>query len=339
MVPGSKGGIWNLWFNITLSDHPETWDNEVKAINQMQTGLVTLTDDHRLIRAQMAEFCRVHALFPQSIDILCDEIGKAQFSTPLRLGCEGRGLLVALGYEDTQALNEQRRETLTAYRHSLTRWLTQAPKETAIDFRIYGFLGQPTDNKLSFVEKLISQINPEEPSVVDLKEFCYKQCINTQGEAAFDTPDRPFNCFKCEGSADEIPECPCSYVMFLNAALVCTGTFGEVRQLGERLRLYELYAFVQQNILAYAAAINSWLKESSSEEFEWPEGRLYVNSDDSLQIAQRIRSSLGEKDKVKEWLAACLLKTVKSNQRWFPGTELIDRYPQASSWLKEMASS
>ncbi|UCH42934.1 MAG: hypothetical protein JSW16_09050 [Dehalococcoidales bacterium] len=336
--PGSKGGIWNLWFNITLSDNPEAWDDEVHAINKMQANLDTLTDDHRLIRAQMAEFCRVHALFPQSIDILCNEIGSARFSTPLRLGCEGRNLLVALGYEDARALSDQRRETLAEYRHSLSRWLTQSSKENAIDFRIYGFLGQPTDNKLSFIDKLVSQIDPEEPSALTLKELCHQQCVDTQGEAALDTPDRPFNCFKCEGSANEIPECPCSYVMFLNAALVCTGTFGETRQLGERFRLYELYAFVQQNILTYAAAINSWLRESTSEEFEWPEGRLYVTSSDSLQIAQKVRSSLGKKDEVKEWLAACLLKTIKNNQRWFKTTELIDRFPEATSWLKETVS-
>jgi len=337
IVPGSKGGIWNLWWNITLSDDPESWDDEVKAINNMQESLGELTDDHRLIRAQMAEFCRVHALFPQSIDILCDEIGAAQFSTPLRLGCEGRGLLEALGYEDAQALSDQRRETLAGYRHSLTRWLAQAPRENAIDFRIYGFLGQPTDNKVSFVEKLVSKINPEEPSVVAIKELCHEQCVDTQGEAALDTADRPFNCFKCEGSADEMPNCHCSYVMFLNAALICTGIFGEKSRLGERFRLYELYAFVQESILAYASAINSWLREASVEEVRWPQDRQYVTSDNSLQIAQRIQSSLGEKDGVKEWLAACLLKTIKSNQRLPNSIELIDNHPQATSWLSERA--
>ena len=48
IVPGSKGGIWNLWFNTTLSDKPEIWDDEVKAINRMQTGLGNLNDDHTL---------------------------------------------------------------------------------------------------------------------------------------------------------------------------------------------------------------------------------------------------------------------------------------------------
>ncbi len=337
IVPGSKGGIWNLWWNITLSDNPQTWDDEVKAINKMQTRLSNLTDGHRLIRAQMAEFCRVHALFPQSIDILCEEIGTARFSTPARLGCEGRALLEALGYEDSQALDDQRRESLAGYLQALTRWLAQSAPENATHSRVFGFLGQPTDNKISFVDKLVSTINPEESSIVAIRELCRGQCIKTHGESVFDIDDRPFNCFKCEESGGEIPNCPCSYVMLLNAALVCTGIFGEERQLGKEMRLYEQYVFVQENILAYAAAINSWLSGTSPENVKWPQDGQYVTSDSSLQIAQRVHSSLGKKDEVKEWLAACLLKTVKSNQRLPNSTELIDNYPRATSWLSERA--
>ena len=65
------GKIWNLWFNVKLTDDPESWDSEIKSINEMQDKLGELTLDQRLIRAQMAEFCRYHPLFPQSIDILC----------------------------------------------------------------------------------------------------------------------------------------------------------------------------------------------------------------------------------------------------------------------------
>ena len=55
-----------------------------------------------------------------------------------------------------------------------------------------------------------------------------------------------------------------------------------------------------------------------------------------MSIAQRVHSALGKKDEAKEWLAACLLKTVKNNQRWHKTTELIDSYPQATSWLSEI---
>ncbi len=330
IVPGSKGGIWNLWWNITLSDNPQTWDDEVKAINKMQTRLSSLTDDHRLFRAQMAEFCRFHPLFPQSIDILCGEIGAGRFSKPVRLGCEGRALLETLNYHDSQTLNDQRKESLAGYLRALNKWLVQSPQEDAIDSMVSGFLGQPTDNKISFVEKLISTLNPQDPSIVAIRELCREQCIKTKGESVINTPARPFNCFNCEGASRDIPKCQCCSVMLISAALICTGTFGEER------RLFEQHGFVQENILAYAAAINSWLSGTSPESVKWPQDGQYVTSDSSLQISQRIHSSLGKKGEVKEWLATCLLKTVKSNQRWHKTTELIDNYPQTTSWLDRL---
>ena len=157
IVPGSKGGIWNLWWNITLSDNPQTWDNEVKAINRMQTRISNLTDDHRLIRAQMAEFCRFHPFFPQSIDILCEEIGTGCFTKLIRFGCEGRALLETLGFQDPQTLDDQLRESLAGYLQALNRWLEQSSPQNPADYMVSGFLGQPTDNKISFVEKLVSQ--------------------------------------------------------------------------------------------------------------------------------------------------------------------------------------
>ena len=331
IVPGSKGGIWNLWWNITLSDNPQTWDDEVKAINKMQTRLSNLTDDHRLIRAQMAEFCRFHPLFPQSIDILCEEIGTGHFSRPVRMGCEGRGLLETLGYHTSESRDNQQAETLRAYATSLHRWLEQSSPRGPTDSMVSGFLGQPTDNKTSFVEKLVSTINPEEPSIVAIRELCRQQCIKTYGETVVNTLARPFNCFKCEQSGREIPNCQCCcYVMLLNSAIICTGTFGEERQ------LFEQYSFVQENILAYAAAINSWLKDASAESVPLPQDGQFVTSAGSLQIARNVHSSLGIKNQVKEWLAACLLKTVKSNQRWHNRPELIDNFPQATSWLSEI---
>ena len=55
--------------------------------------------------------------------------------------------------------------------------------------------------------------------------------------------------------------------------------------------------------------------------------------DKGLAIGQRVRVALGARDDSKEWLAACLLKTVKDNQRWHDREELIDGFPAASSWL------
>ena len=324
------GKNWNLWWNITLSDDPETWDGEVKAINKMQVSLGTLTVNQRLIRAQMAEFCRRHPLFPQSIDILCTEIGSGRFSKPVKMGCEGRGLLDSLGYHDSQSLNDQQRETLEEYAEAFKKWLAQGHPQNATDSKVFGFLGQSTDNKVAFVKKLVSALNPKDPSMSSIKGLCAEECRKTYGEKLFDAAAQPFHCFNCEGASLETLQCQCCPSMFIDAGLTCTGTFGEERS------EYEYYVFIQENILVYAMAINSWLKGASPQDVKWSTDGRYVTRDNSLEIAEKIHSSLGEKNEAKEWLAACLLKTIKDNQRWHKRTELIDGFPEATSWFREM---
>jgi hypothetical protein len=327
------GKIWNLWWNVTLSDDPETWDSEVILINKMQDRLSALSEDQRLIRAQMAEFCRYHPLFPQSIDILCEEIGTGRFSQPAKMGCEGRGLLDSLGYHDPRSLNNQLQEIIKDYSLTLQKWLAKAHPENPIDSRLFGFLGQQTDGKVAFIKKLVSALNSRKPLLPVIRQLCAEECRNTHGDSIFDVTARPFNCFNCDESAVETPRCQCSYTMLLNAALICS------RIPADESSIYELHIFVWENTLVYATAINAWLKDSLALDFAWPETNRYVTGDNFLDITQRINSALGKKDETKEWLAACLLKTVKSNQRWHKRTELIDNYPQATSWLGEISTT
>jgi hypothetical protein len=100
--------------------------------------------------------------------------------------------------------------------------------------------------------------------------------------------------------------------------------------------LDEFRRFIEENILAYSVAINSWLNKTQLEHATWPENVRYVSKDSALKIAENIHFSLGEKDEVKEWLTACLLKTIKDNQRWHKRTELIDNFSEATSWFKSM---
>ena len=62
----------------------------------------------------------------------------------------------------------------------------------------------------------------------------------------------------------------------------------------------------------------------------------YITKDNALEIIERVHSSLGEKDKAKEWLTACLLKTIKDNQRHGKRTELIDDFPETTSWFRRV---
>jgi hypothetical protein len=61
----------------------------------------------------------------------------------------------------------------------------------------------------------------------------------------------------------------------------------------------------------------------------------YIPEDNALGIAETVHSALGEKDEAKEWLTACLLKTIE-DQLHGKRTELIDNFPEAFSWLKDI---
>ena len=324
------GKVWNLWFNIKLSDDPETWDSEVKSINKMQDRLGELTVGQRLIRAQIAEFCRLHPLSPGSIDILCEEIGSGHFSRPVKIGCEGRDLLDSLGYHTPQSLNAQRKESLKKYAIAFKNWLAKGHPENSVESKPSVFLGQSTDNKVAFVEEVVYVLDSEEPSISSIKKLCENEYRKPYGKAIPDTNPRPFNCFNCEQSSLEPPNCLCCYSMLLDAGLLCAGRFGE-----EVAMLEEFRRPIEENILAYSVAINSWLEGTSPQDVSWPRDTRYVTRNNSLEIAKRVHSSLGNKDEAKEWLAACLLKTVKDNQRWHKRTELIDGFPEAISWLGE----
>jgi len=329
------GKIWNLWHNVKLTDDPESWDREINLINKMQGRLGKLTVNQRLIRAQMAEFCRVCPLFPRSVDILCNEIGEDRFSKPLKIGCEGRDLLDSLGYHDERSLNKQQKETLTKHVKSLEKWLQKGQAETATESKVFGFLGQPTDNKVAAVEKIVHIVNPSEPSVSSFQKLTEDVCKKTQEGSVTVTCERysgrPFNCFGCLSEDASMTKCQCCYSMFIDACLLCAGTAGE-----ERSMIDEFRRFIEENILVYSVAINSWLKEEPVKHITWLKNARYISKDSASRIAERVHSSLGEKNEAKEWLAACLLKTIKDNQRWHKRTELVDNFPEATSYFREL---
>jgi len=331
------GKIWNLWHNVKLTDDPESWDSEINHINAIQGRLGRLTLDQRLMRAQIAEFCRACPLFPRSVDILCEEIGSDRFSKPMKIGCEGRGLLDFLGYHSQASLNEQQKETLSDYGGSLKKWLRHGQPMTSTEFRVFGFLGQQTDSKVASVEKLVHVVDSGEPSVSSFRKLAEDVCRESQNDSVTLTCERyrgrPFNCFECLPKDASMTRCQCWYSMFLDACLLCAGTSGEERSMVDEFR-----RFIEENVLAYSVAINSWLNETPAKHRKWLRGARYVSTDSASRIAERVHFSLGEKNETKEWLAACLLKTIKDNQRWHERTELLDDFPEATSWFEEKPS-
>jgi hypothetical protein len=330
----SEAKIFSHWFNIKITDDPTTWDNEIMALNDMQSQLGELTDEQRLIRAHIAEFCRRHPLFPESIEIVCEEIGDAGLSDPLKIGCEGRGLLDALGYHDTQSMNKQQEEMINRYCESLKRWLVQSQPKDFTDFKVFRFLGGPTEKSKGLVEKIISFINAHEVSVSSLKDFCTRECQQTSVLEDPWTPF-PFGCFKCQaGCAGDasVSQCSCVIGMIIDAGLLCAGRFSKKQSMAHEFR-----HFIEENSLMYAIVLNSWLQEIPAKEIT--SLNMHIQ-----ETAKRIFFLLGEKDNVKEWLVACLLKTIKDNHQGRPENgvkraELMDDYPEATSWFKNKCTT
>lgn len=328
---------WNLWWNLRLTDDPEAWDDDVMRLNELQRSLGELAASQRLIRAHMAQFCRHHPTFPKNVDILCKEIGDDKLSTPVSLGCEGRGLLNALGYGDPQTPQEKRDEIFEEHGEALRKWLEHQPPETPADDKVFGILGRATDFKVAFAKELHIAITDDDPSMLSVKKLAEKAGEETDGESRLaGRYPYPFCCaFRCNAFdwSAPVPPCGCCYSLVIDAGLLCVGTFGEERSLvGEHTR------FVEEYILAYADAINAWLGGSRSSVIRWSDEARYVSQGRVSEVAERVHALLGDKARGKVWLAGCLLKTISRNQRGDfktaeVTTELIDRFPEATSWL------
>jgi hypothetical protein len=324
----SEAKIFNQWFNLKITDDPTTWDNEIRLLNEMQAKLGELPDEQRLIRAHIAEFCRRHPFFPESIEIVCEEIGNARLSDPVKIGCEGRGLLDALGYHDSDSIHNQQKEMISNYCESMKRWFAQNQPKDSLDYKVFRFLGEPTEKSKDFVEKFISFIDTGEVSVFSLKNICRSECQQT---SVLDDPwtPFPFGCFKCQaGCSDDAspPQCSCAQGMIIDAGLLCAGQCSKKQSMAHEFR-----CIIEENSLVYVFALNSWLHEISVKEIT----SLDINVQET---AKRVFFLLGEKNNTKEWLAACLLKTIKDNHQGRPEdgvkrAELIDNYPEATSWF------
>jgi hypothetical protein len=300
----------------------------------MQRQLDGLSEGQRLVRAHMAEFCRRQPLFPESMAILCREIGQGALestfpSGPALLGCEGRLLLQSLGYHASRDLAEQWRDSLQRYRHALGTWCDNESSTTPMEKRVSGFLG-PQDPKIAArLREVIAALEDETVTRIALRASCRQGCIALRGERLLERAPHPFYCIDCDDWSTDVPSCGCAPARLVDAALLAAGPWDERKEMGG---LFE--HFIQEYVLAYALAIDGWLEDKAWDGEIWPLEVRFVSRDEAATIAEEVRSCLGAKDRVKEWLAGCLLKTVSGNQRWREGWELIDDVPQATSWLR-----
>ena len=328
LSPGSKGGIWNLWWNVQLTDDPRAWDMEIRALNKIQRDL-NLSRDQRLIPYQIAEFCRISPLFPESIDIICEEIGVGKFSKSYAMGCEGRCLLEFLDLHNAKKKKEQINYIRQKYENALKRVHYNEIIDNPFDLKVRGFLGELTDTKRDLIANFLDQLESGRPlsSIIKVSE---ETCRDTMGDA-FDTRVRPLQCFDCKGTAigdDGFPICLCCHGSIVDAGLLCSEVYN-----GEQSINKECRRFQEEYVLAYALVLNSWLTKTEPEIVTSTIRCKYITENIAVEIPSIINSLLGERKDVKTWLVGCLLKTLIGNQRWHDRVELIDSFPRATSWL------
>ncbi len=321
LSPGSDGGCWGLWFNVSLSDDPASWDEEVQRLNQLQLTLPAFSDDQRLVRAHMAELCRYHPLFPGSVGKIIGSVGEEKLLDASSVGCEGRGLLRTLGVQTEKLRAEQGRSVAFNASRSLRKALRGDEPASPLEKKYSSLVERIDLDERGTVSWLADVLARGEPETKSFRELCSAHGHRTYGDAP--PTGRPFHCFRCaQGSG------PCCFSQQTDAALICTSGM-DAEEAGELFR-----RFSEEYVLAYCDALNSWLSDLPPVN-PWADiDTLYVDEEEAKAIAEKTADTLGEKTAIKVWLAGCLLKTLKSNQRWHGREELLDNFLGAVSWLE-----
>ena len=248
LSPGSGGGSWGLWFNVSLNDDPAIWDDEVKRLNQLQVTIPLIGDEQRLVRAQIAEFCRYHPLFPSSVDLSILNVGAEKLLDASNIGCEGRGLLKTLGIQ-TEKMRIEQGKVLSLNASKALRKAVKGNKPISPQEKKWSLLVRQIclDKKgtMSWLADILARGEPEAKS---FRELCsahgLRECDATP------PTERPFNCLHCEEESS-----PCCFLQQTEATLICISEpdFNEAGKLFRR--------FYEEYILAYCDALNSWLTD------------------------------------------------------------------------------
>ena len=318
---GSGGGCWGLWFNVSLSDDPSSWDEDVKRLNRLQLTLPALGDELRLVRAHMAEFCRYHPLFPRSVEGIIRNIGAEQLLDAGNIGCEGRGLLRTLGVQTESMRENQGRDVALSASRALRKTVKGDKPVSPLEKKYSLLVGQMGRDEKGTASWLADVLSRGEPEAKSFRELCGAHGHRTYGDSL--PVRRPFSCFSCEQGSG-----PCCFSQQAEAALIC------ISGMDAKKAVKHFRRFSEEYVLAYCDALNSWLADSHVVG-PWADiEAFYVDEPEAEAIVEGTAETLGEKTPMKIWFAGCLLKTLKSNQRWHDHEELLDDFPDAVSWLE-----
>ena len=153
-----SGNIIEKWSVWTWQSNPSKWDEEINHINAMQKSLGPIDDDTRQIRAHIGSLVLCEAGIPVTIDNLLEAVGRGRFlESPLHDGCWCCGMWwkcrgTQHGQPEAIAAIEQ---ILAGYRQGRTAEdvREQFPDAAGFMDRVYRWLPSVTD--LSQVQRLM----------------------------------------------------------------------------------------------------------------------------------------------------------------------------------------
>ncbi len=294
------------------------WDNDISVLNAMQLKLGGLSDDVRLIRAQIAMFRRCHYNFPNSIFWILDGIGNLSPVLSYPVGC-------ALPWWPRTEVHHLSKIMETEI--NLCRWLNEEgvepgqPPESAEQLRqFYEWLGERTELKELYVRRQLPMAGKD------------LSAIETRiDELTGTTPDTdPIRKESSRNRYGAVRDC---WHLTFRVLEIYLRSVGGGRWRAGLPPQGESAKAVFEEKKSSLLALDLWLRDLplEREQEECPS--------ESATIA-RTYALLKKSSPTKRWLTGCLWKTLKSGDSYAKSDE-YDRHPEKvpSEWLAQQVGN
>jgi hypothetical protein len=297
----------------SYDEYKSHWDSDMSVLNKMQVKLGSLSDDVRLIRAQITMFRRCHYAFPDSIAWILENIGELRHVLSRPVGC-------ALPWWPRTELEHVGKMIETQI--NLCRWLNGEevdpgqPPESAEQLRqFYEWLGERTELKELYVERLLW-----------LPNKLLFEIDKRIDELTGTMPDTDLIRKPRENKYGAVHDCWHLYFRVFEIYLRSVG--GGSWRAGmppEGESAKAIFAAKK----SYLFALDFWLRGVPLEQAQ-------EECPSESETITKTYALLKESNPTKRWLAGCLWKVLKSRESGVRSDE-YDRHPEKvpSEWLRQ----
>lgn len=324
-----------LWNGGMFMGNEEDWDDEVRFINELQKRLRKLDKNARLLRLQIIGNEQCNYKFFQNISKILEGIGRMYPRNDV------------LGHvpnvpDYLRPLEQDRLEMGKAHLKILELWLqgrsaseakSALPRHKHVVDPIYQALGERTSLKKLYVERMTISF-----SYPVLHWSGEADLSNVDGKTVDDFGINHPRGLEIDKRIAEAKSVKLTYR---------ESNFGNKKQFGDEILAYIVYrgrglcnhkffrhfdiilksigkgewrkdnpprgkerAELAEKISQFVFALDSWLAEVEKE-------KSIVENPAARNVIEEVYGSLGERTPVKEWLAACLWKTMKDNKKYY----------------------